>query len=117
MPLPKISDLIFSNPKKITEADLINAESEAAREIFGPVPAGHRREFFHHGKNVWIFHESWPNGDQTREMTVRYEVRMTGVFKKPLGGKYKQLSGSELDNFIRATRKYLKLIKVRVYNN
>jgi hypothetical protein len=116
MPIPKISRLILQKPARLTKADLINAESELGREIFGSIPAGHRREFFHHDKNIWIFHESWPNGPETREMTVRYEVRMTGVFKKPLGGKYKQLEGVELENFVSATKKYLELIKTYIYD-
>jgi len=91
-----------------TEADLINAESALGGTIFGPVPEGHRREFFHHQKNVWIWHE---NG-----VTVRYEVRQHGIYKKVMGGKYQKITGAELDNFRTATKTYLKLVKSQLYS-
>lgn len=106
MPRPTLKHLIKpSRPR--TEADLINAESELGRTIFGPVPEGHTREFFHHQKNVWIWHE---NGT-----TIRYEVRPHGVFKRVLGGKYQQITGQELANFRKATQTYLKLVKQHLY--
>jgi len=91
-----------------TEADLINAESELGRTIFGPVPAGHTREFFHHKKNIWIWYE---NGT-----TTRYEVREHGVFKKAANGKYYKITGAELDNFRTAAKTYLKLVKSHLYS-
>ena len=94
--------------KPRTEADLINAESALGRTIFGPVPEGYPREFFHHHKNIWIWHE---NG-----VTIRYEVRPSGVFKKSANGaKYQQITGQELENFRSATKTYLKLVKSHLY--
>ena len=80
---------------RLTTEDLINAESEFGRLIFGPIPAGHRREFFEHKKNVWIWHESWPNqfGD-IEQMTIRYEVRPNGVFKRSSGGIYQKIEAT-----------------------
>jgi basic membrane lipoprotein Med (substrate-binding protein (PBP1-ABC) superfamily) len=49
------------------------------------------------------------------EMTVRYEVRPTGVYKKPEGGMYEKIEGEELENFRRAARGYLKLVKTKLY--
>jgi len=91
-----------------TEADLINAESALGRTIFGPVPAGQTREFFHHKKNVWIWYE---NGT-----TTRYEVREHGVFKKATNGRYHQITGPELANFRAATQAYLHLVKTHLYS-
>ncbi|MCL1839620.1 hypothetical protein FWF89_01275 [Candidatus Saccharibacteria bacterium] len=90
-----------------TEDDLINAESALGRTIFGPVPEGYPREFFHHQKNVWIWYE---NGT-----TIRYEVRQHGVFKKVSDGKYERITGSELENFRTAAKTYLKLVKSHLY--
>lgn len=89
------------------EDDLINAESALGRTLFGPVPEGHVREFFHHQKNVWLWHE---NGT-----TIRYEVRKDGVYKRILGEKYHKITGSELENFRKATKTYLQLVKTHLY--
>jgi len=105
--------LRFHRPSR---ADLINAESRLGSTIFGPIPTGHRREFFHDRENVWIWHESWVDaGRHTRQLTVRYEVRPSGVYKKISAGKYFRLEGAELENFRKATRLYLRLIKQHIY--
>lgn len=99
-----------------TRADLINAESRLGSAIFGPIPAGHRREFFHDRQNIWIWHEDWQDQtEQLHQMTVRYEVRTSGVYKKISTGKYLRLEGDELENFRRATHAYLYLVKKYLY--
>lgn len=50
-------------------------------------------------------------------MTVRYEVRSSGVYKKISTGKYFKLEGDELENFRKATHVYLYMIKRYLYNN
>ena len=90
------------------ERDLINAESALGRTLFGDVAPGHRREFFMHKKNVWIWYE---NG-----LTIRYEVRECGVFKKVGEGGYQKVTGEELEHFTAATKAYLELVKTRIYN-
>lgn len=102
---------------RLTRADLINAESRLGSTIFGPIPAGHRREFFHDQKNIWIWHEDWYDGQHNpHQMTVRYEVRTSGIYKKVATGKYLKLEGEELDNFRKATHAYLYVIKKNLYN-
>ena len=102
--------------KHPTRADLINAESRLCSKLFGTIPAGHRREFFHDRDNIWIWHEGWTDeSHRTRQLTVRYEVRPNGVFKKLSAGKYLKLEGAELENFRRATHAYLKVIKQELY--
>ncbi len=101
---------------KPTAADLINAESAIGRTLFGPIPVGHRREFFQHRKNVWIWHESWCDQQgHKKELTIKYEVRPEGVFKKPLGSGYVALRGAELENFRRAVHAYTKEVKEKLY--
>ena len=107
----------LKNSSTMTYADLINAESELGRTLFGPIPAGHQREFFEHKKNVWIWHDGWldENGG-AQGITIRYEVKPEGVFKKYPGSAYVKLEGEELDNFRRAARMYLDLIKTKLYS-
>lgn len=107
---------VYSN--KLSYDELINAESALGRTIFGPIPDGHQREFFAHKKNVWIWHESWTDKfGALQEMTIRYEVRPTGVFKRTPGkSSYEKIEGAELENFRRAAHSYLQLIKTKLYN-
>ena len=95
---------------------MINAESALGGTLFGPVPAGHRREFFRYLHNRWVFHESWINESGEKiESTITYEVRENGVYKQPLGGKYVKITGAELENFRKAAKEYLKIIKAKLY--
>lgn len=100
----------------LTYDDLINAESALGRTLFGPIPVGHQREFFSFRKNVWIWYESWK--DETgalQKMTVRYEVRPTGVYKRAGNGRYEKIEGAELNNFRLAAHSYLDLVKSKLY--
>ncbi len=103
-------------PYKPQRSDLINAESSLGRTLFGPIPDGHQREFFEVKRNVWIWHEGFPNkqGDW-QELTVRYEVRPTGVYKRVNKGKYNKIEGKELTNFLKAVRGYFNLVKTKLY--
>ena len=106
-----------SGARKLTRDDLINAESELGRTLFGPIPVGHQREFFTAKRNVWIWHESWTDSYGTPgEMTVRYEVRPTGVYKRAGKSSYKKIEGEELNNFRRAAKSYLELVKSKLYS-
>lgn len=105
---------VYTN--KPTYEDLINAESALGRTLFGPIPEGHNREFFAAKKNVWIWHESWKDKfGAIQDMTVRYEVRPSGVFKRAGQGNYQKIEGEELKNFRRAAHSYLDLVKTKLY--
>lgn len=101
---------------KVTYEDLLNAESELGKTLFGPIPLGHQREFFESKKNVWIWYESWADANGTpQSMTIRYEVRPAGVYKKSNDGLYEKIEGKELDNFVTAVRSYFELVKRELY--
>ena len=105
---------VYSN--KLTYDDLINAESALGRTLFGPIPVGHRREFFKHKENTWIWYESWINEAGIEEnITIRYEVRPAGVYKKTPGKGYVKIEGEELKNFRDAANRYLELVKTKLY--
>jgi hypothetical protein len=119
MSRPKFLDKLTARPTYTTRLsydDLINAESALGRTLFGPIPVGHRREFFTSRKNVWIWHESWTDKfGELQEMTIRYEVRPTGVFKRAGRGNYEKIEGDELNNFRKAAHSYLNLVKTKLY--
>lgn len=96
--------------------DLMNLESQWGGTLFGPIPAGHQRKFFEHKKNVWIWYEGWTDvSGVSRDISIRYEVRPSGVFKRVAGEKYQKLEGEELENFRLAAKNYLKLMKSKLY--
>ena len=102
---------------RLTYEDLINAESELGRTIFGPVPVGHQREFFKNKENVWIWYEKWTDAAGTpQDVTIRYEIRPNGVYKKLVDKNYEKIEGDELNNFVSAVRSYYKLVKDKLYN-
>ena len=105
-----------ASEKKPTRDDLMNAESALGRTLFGAIPEGHQREFFHHQQNIWIWHESWTDRNHRHSVTTRYEVRPSGVFKRAGRAGYTKLEGDELKNFRRAAHAYLKIVKEKLYN-
>lgn len=116
--LPKypFSQKSGSYSNKLSYDDLINAEAELGRTIFGPIPSGYQREFFEAKQNVWIWHESFMDArGKINDTTIRYEVRPAGVYKKAIGGSYVKLQGEELDNFRKAAKTYLNLVKTKLY--
>lgn len=116
MSLKKLLTRKSSYSNKLSYEDLINAESALGRTLFGPIPVGHQREFFESKKNVWIWHESFYDElGVFQEMTIRYEVRPNGVFKRPMNGNYRKIEGEELENFRKAARSYLNIIKTKLY--
>lgn len=104
----------YSN--RISYEELVNLESLWGGTLFGPIPTGHQRQFFEHKKNVWIWYEGWlDNAGKMQEMTIRYEVRPAGVFKRASGHKYEKITGEELENFRTAAKNYLALLKTKLY--
>lgn len=101
--------------KKYTERDLINLESEIGSALFGPVPKGHRREFFCLDKTTWIWHEEWLDKDDLQTATTRYEVQEKGILKVQSGPRYSYLEGEELANFAAAVTLYYEKVAREVY--
>ncbi len=102
--------------KHLTERDLINAESEIGRQLFGSIPDGHRREFFCLDQHTWVWHEEWKQDKQTVSQTTRYEIRPNGIIKVGDGGQYKYVEGAELENLVLAMRLYYEQVMRGLYN-
>ena len=123
--LEKTLSLVTGSPVKakrrrlnhMTERQLVDLESVIGKDLFGPIPADHRRDFFYFKDHTWIWHEEWNDIDtgQRRATTTRYEVQPTNGILKADGVNYRYLDGQELENFGLATRMYYEEAMKRIY--
>ena len=90
---------------------LIHHEAKVGGELFGPIPKGHRREFFLLDIHTWVWHEEWKDEHgEWQAVTTRYDVRPGGILKSQGGQSYQRLSRQELGNLYRAVKLYEKKI-------
>lgn len=119
----KIGTLLTGSPKDIqwsekalTERELIEIESEIGRHLFGPVPAGHKREFFCLDNHTWVWYEEWTDENKKKQSrTTRYEIHPNGILKVRDGGHYQYLEDEELQNFGTAVRMYYEQVMRGIY--
>lgn len=104
-------------PPKYTERDLLRMESAIGRELFGPVPEGHQREFFCLDNRTWIWYENWtdPVSHKHQESTTRYEIHANGIIKIQEDEPYKVLEGQELKNLQSAVKIYYSRVMGEIY--
>ncbi len=87
--------------------DMIRREAKIGGKLFGPIPAGHQREFFCLDAHTWVWHESWHDAQgKQQSVTTRYEVRPNGVLKVQNDKAYQSLSYDEAVNLYRAVELY-----------
>ena len=102
--------------KKLTERELIELEAEIGGTLFGPIPAGHRREFFCLDEHTWVWHEEWVDQQGQRQVSsTRYEVHANGILKAQDGKVYKFIEGEELQNLAVAIRLYYEAVARGIY--
>ena len=102
--------------KQLTERELIQLESEIGRELFGPIPKGHQREFFNLDPTTWIWYEEYTDKDgRVRTSTTRYELQGDRILKAQDGAQYSYLDGAELDNLLTAVEMYYEQIARKIY--
>lgn len=102
--------------KKLSERELIQLESDIGRELFGPVPKGHRREFFCLDEKTCIWYEEYKDKDGKQvSATTRYELQGDRVLKAQEGARYSYLEGGELDNLLTAINLYYERVMRSVY--
>jgi len=100
----------------LTERELIQLESDIGRQLFGPIPEGHRREFFNLDKNTWIWYEEHQDAaGQMQSTTTRYEVQGNRILKAQDGTQYSYLEGDELQNLAVAVQMYYEKVMRGVY--
>ena len=106
MPLPRLFGQSDEERAAELERSLIRDEAKIGGRLFGPVPAGRRREFFCLDEHTWVWHEEWQHNGQRQVVTTHYSVRPNGVLKTQDGRTYQPLSRSEARNLYRATELY-----------
>lgn len=101
---------------KVTRRDLIEREAIIGGALFGPVPSGHRREFFRLDSSTWIWHEEWiDEAGQRQVSSTRYEVHNNGILKAQDGNVYKFIEGEELRNLTLAIQLYYEKVSREIY--
>lgn len=97
--------------------NLIRHEGRIGGQLFGPVPAGTRREFFCLDRHTWVWHEEWTDAqNQRHSKTTRYEVRPRGILKVQ-DGRYTPLSAAEARHLRDATRLYSQRVRQELYSS
>jgi len=86
---------------------LIHHEAKMGGKLFGPIPEGHRREFFCLDDKTWVWHEEWRDAQgEWHAVTTRYDVRPGGILKSQGDRAPQRLSRQELTNLYRAVKLY-----------
>lgn len=100
-----------------SERQLIEQENQIGKEVFGEIPADHRRDFFCLDEHTWVWHEEWIDGDNKHQVsTTRYEVQPNGILKVQSGRVYKYIDGEELQNLTIAVRLYYENVMRDIYH-
>lgn len=97
--------------------NLIRKEAIIGGTLFGPIPKGHRREFFCLDEHTWVWHEEWVDKlGHKHVLTTRYDVRPDCVVKVQNGQGYQALSPTEARNFREAVQLYYQKVTSQLYN-
>lgn len=117
-----IAENIIASKKQDREAklyrNLMRHEARIGGLVFGPIPAGRRREFFCLDEHTWVWHEEWTgdNGEH-KVITTRYDVRPSGLLKSQNGSHYQRVSNHEALRLLKATRLYQQKINQEIYTD
>lgn len=96
--------------------NLIRHEAKIGGEIFGPLPAGHRREFFCLDEHTWVWHEEWRDqAGQTHVRTTRYDMRPDGILKAQ-NGHYQRVGAREASRLNKAIDVYMERVNREMYS-
>jgi len=97
--------------------NLIRHEAQIVGALFGPIPAGGRRDFFCLDERTWVWHEEWIDGyGQHRNRTTRYTVRPTSILKAQDGGHYQEIGEEEAAHLRLAVQIYQERVKTEMYS-
>jgi hypothetical protein len=109
--LPKFHRPTIEDQQANAYNEVLRYEAKLGGQLFGPVPLGHRREFFCLDKHTWVWYEEWLNENgQQQVVTTRYQVRPDGILKSQNGGGYRRLAHAELHNLYQAAELYAEVV-------
>lgn len=98
--------------------DLIRQEAMVGRHVFGPIPEGHKRDFFRVDKGTWVWQETWIDDNrQKQQRHTKYVIRSSDIVKSVNSGSYERLSIAEAKNLEAAVHEYVKRVSKEVYKN
>ena len=98
--------------------NLIRQEAKIGGTLFGPVPAGGRREFFCLDARTWIWHEEWVDEQgERRSKTTRYDVRPNGILKAQDGNQYQYVTKEEAKHLRDAAHMSQQRVKRELYSH
>ncbi|HET7320711.1 MAG TPA: hypothetical protein VFI84_03970 [Candidatus Saccharimonadales bacterium] len=110
--LPKFSSKRSEQHRAELYRKLLRQEAKIGGELFGPIPPGHRREFFCLDRYTWVWHEEWTDQNgQHQSITTRYTIRPDGILKSQGEQSYQRLSEDELRNLYRAAKLYRQRVR------
>lgn len=107
---------VWQQSRATRERALIKREAQVGATVFGPVPAGHYREFFNLDRTTWVWYEQWTD-DTNREQRLytKYEFQSRGVLKTVNNVAKGYVEGPELDRLIDAIKIYRLKVSKQVY--
>jgi hypothetical protein len=90
---------------------ILRKAAQIGGQVFGPVPAGVRREFFCLDEHTWVWHEEWSDANGLHHVrTTRYDVRPHGIFKAQDGQPYQPVSKEEALRLYHAVDAYAQAV-------
>jgi hypothetical protein len=95
--------------------NLIRHEAKIGGQLFGPVPAGGKREFFCLDKYTWVWHEEWVEDGQPKVRNIRYDFRPEGVLKSQ-NGHFQPITREEARHLHDAIKLYGEKIDQELYS-
>lgn len=106
--LPKFAPTLSREQRRANAyRQLLREEARMGGQLFGPVPAGRRREFFCLDRYTWVWHEEWTDAQgKEHVVTTRYDIRPQGILKSQGHNSYQLVQGAELRNLYQAARLY-----------
>ncbi|HEX9679614.1 MAG TPA: hypothetical protein VGA08_03270 [Candidatus Saccharimonadales bacterium] len=103
--------------KAVKIRELLRQEAAIGGQLFGPVPAGGKRQFFCLDEHSCVWYEEWTDHTgQRRTLTTRYEIRPTGILKTQGNNTYHYVDPQEETNLLGAIKLYYQRVMREIYN-